>query len=1259
MEPKRVVFTGGGTGGHVYPNIAIYEELQEKYPGSSFLYIGVEKGAENRIVKNLSNPIDFVSVRSKGLPQKIKSIKTIFALLDIFLGAVKSFFILRKFKPDIIIGSGGYVAAPVLLAASLLKLKVFIHEQNAVPGRLNRAIARFAVRIGVSFSSTAQFFPEEKVIFTGYPLRKSIRYSRDADIKSKYKIPAQNKVIFIFGGSVGARTINEAAAEAIPMFLATAGLTVILSTGRGYSKEYKAYEDTIKIFGDIGIPPEVEGRLIVREYFDNIDEIYSISDLVIARAGAGTIKEITTLGIPSILVPKIDVPGDHQILNAREVEKTGGARIIYEEVRYRDNKRTIYIPGKTLFEIIRETIADSDMLFNMKRNLKKLEKQNSAELILKEIEKIFKGKEKPGETQIKIHYLHDLESEKNIELVYNSTTVGSSVLCDLYVEEAADNVLLDLRMINDGEKIIARRIKGNAAVNGKKIARWAEIEENDKLEIGEKTFVLKSYFEKVKKVQIENTASSRLLGSSVGVMLSRLGGLFRYIVIAAFFGAGRAVDIYVVGLTIANFLRRILAESALENAFLPVFLRLFQRSPRKKAWEAAASITNFTLLSALLMSVIGVIFAPFIIKTLFPAFASKKMLFDAIAVSRLMMPYLFLVTAASIMTTYLKAFNWFGAAESSSIFFSLGAILGIIVLYPAAGLYSIAYGILFGGFLQILFLYPFISRILRKKAIEFSYKPKINFSGAANKKYYSQLAPLALDGVMARINELVTLILATGLQVGQIAFLSFGLTIFKYPFTLISQGINKVVLKDFSDTVVFFDKKKTRQIFIDGIKTNIFLLTPIAILLIVLAEPLVSLIFERGKFDPGHVRAAAYALQYYSLGLIGWGINSLTVRIFSARIDAKTSLLLNCFMVVTNAALSYALVHTSLEYTGLALATTISLILFAALRIIVLKRKLGKEEIFIKFREISTPLLKTFFSAVIMVIGLMQARFIFKSIDFRSSKTVGNIVLLISLAFIGISIYFLSSLMLKNTEILMFKKKLLNRENKIPLSLLSPFKFLEKVTKDSDEFKDDYLYKVNIYLSSGRWEIRNVGVKLAGLFKDGSKADYLIDILGSKSENGFVRRNALISLNQLNTWNPRLKQSVIKLLHDPYYEVRTAALDLLTKHSSVNDYDEYKDVIHKKIKKSSLEEKIACFRLIAKIGNKEDLDYIEDFYLSSNSLIREEMLKIIYSFYRRKLFTAEEVKEAIDNILITSNNLIPEFEIKTMIKKIYKEIEKG
>jgi len=1258
MNAKKVVFTGGGTGGHVYPNVAIYERLKESYPDSSFLYIGTRKGAENRIVKNLPEPIDFEHVLSRGIPQKIKSLQTLFSLAYIFLGTVKSFFLLRKFKPDIVIGSGGYVAAPVLFAASLLKMRVFVHEQNAVPGRMNQFIARFAEKIGVSFASTAQFFPPEKAVFTGYPLRKSLSIKKSDNIKEKYKIPEKNKVLFIFGGSTGARTINNAVAELIPAFLGMDDLTVILSTGRGYSKDYKAYDDTIKIFGEIGVPPEVEGKLIVREYFDNIDEIYSIADLVISRAGAGSIKEITTLGLPSILVPKIDLPGDHQILNAREVEKIGGARIVYEEVKYRDNSRTIFVPETKLMETIRETIYDSDLLFNMRKNLRQIEKQKSSELVQKEIAQIFKGKEKAEEKQVKIFYLHSPQTEKNMELVFNTTTLGNSFLCDQYIDNLDEDVMVDLKMLKDGEQIIARKKKGRASLNGKEIDDWTVMEEDSELVVGGQAFILKSYHEKVETIHSHKSTSAKILGSSLGIMISRFGGLFRQIIIAAYFGAFRAADIFIVGLTLSNFMRRIVAENALENAFLPIFNRLFHRSTRKRTWEASSSITNFTLVLSFLITVIGIIFTPWIVSTLFHSFAEKGMLQETIKMTRLIFPYLFLVTLASIFTTYLKAFNRFGLAESSAIFFSIGTIMGILVLHESAGLYSIGYGVLLGGFMQIIFLLPIMFRLFKNKSIGFSYKPVINFSSPSNKRYYSQLVPISIDVILARVTELVAVFLASALKTGSIAILNFAVTIYRLPFSVISQAVNSVILKEFSEKIALFDRNKAKRLFLDGIKTNIYLLTPISILMIVLASPIVSIILERGKFDAAQTAATAYALQFYSIGLIGWGIHALTVRVFSARLDIKTSMILNFFMLIVNVGLSILLVNTALDYAGLALATSISFMVFALIRVVVLKNKMEKEEIFIKYKEILVSFAKTLFSALLMVIVLIQAKLLMKEIAF-DSRTIGNLVLLVSLSFIGISVYFLSSLMLKNTEVLIFKRKFLRKENNVPLSMLSPFRFLEKVSKNSDAYREDYLYKINIYTSSSSWEIRNVGIKLVGIFGDKSKAPYLKSILESRSENGFIRRNALISLKHLNIWNSETKKLLIDLLEDPYYEVRAAALDYLAKNSTVNDFELIKPAVHQKLKKSSIEEKLACLRIIAKIGDKEDLDSLKPYYLSSNSLIREGILEIVYHFYRRKILTADDIRDYIGNILITSNNMNPQFSLKKIIEKIYKEIEKG
>ncbi|UCH95677.1 MAG: murein biosynthesis integral membrane protein MurJ, partial [Candidatus Aminicenantes bacterium] len=963
-------------------------------------------------------------------------------------------------------------------------------------------------------------------------------------------------------------------------------------------------------------------------------------------------------------IPKINLPGDHQILNAREVEKIGGAKVVYESVMYKDNKQIIYVPEMDLLKTIRKTLFDTDTLFNMRKNLKQVEKQNSTQLILKELEQLVKGEEKPDETQIKVFYLQSQDDERSIELIFDSTTIGNSYLCDAFVgvEETEKNVLVKLKVFKSknksDEKIIVCRIRGDILVDGSPVETWTEIKEDSQLQMGNKVFVLKSYFEKVQKVQLDKSTTSNVLGSSIGIMLSRVGGLFRNIIIAAFFGATRVTDIFAIGLTISNLLRRIVAENALENAFLPIFSRVFHRTSRKKTWEAASSIINFTLVLSLAATVLLVIFTPVIIKTLFPAFAGKGMTAETIMMTRLILPYLFLVTIAAVMITYLKAFNRFGIAESSTVFFSIGVIIGILVFSSAAGMYSLAYGILLGGVMQILFLALFITRIFKIKSLQFSYKPVINFTSTFNKKYYSQLGPISLDVTFSKVAEVVGKILASALREGAIAVLHFSLIIFELPFAVVAQAINSVILKEFSEQIALFDKNKAKQLFVDGIKTNIFLLTPLSILMIALAEPIVSVILGYGRYDSSMVANTAYALKFYSIGLVGWGIHSLTVRIFSARIDIKTSMILNFFMLLANIGLSIWLVNTSLTFAGLALATSLSFLIFALIRVMVLKIKLEREEIFIKKTDILLSFAKTLLATVIMVIVLVEAKYVFTRLEFKS-KFVGNLFLLFSLTFIAISVYLLTSLMLKNTQLLFFKKKMRRKGVDVPVSLLSPFEFLEKVSKNSDAFKDDYFYKINIYTSSARWEIRNVGVKLIGLFKDTSKVNYLEYLLSSKQENGFIKRNALHSLTQLNAWGPGSKQLLKDLLKESYYEVRAAAILYLAKCGTSSDYNEYKELLRQRLKKRTftLEEQLAWLKLVAKLGGKEELEVLEHFYLSSNSLVREELLELLYNFYRRKLLSPEELKTQVSRILITSNHLHPEFKLKSIIKKIYKEIE--
>ncbi len=1258
MKNLRVVLTGGGTGGHVYPNIAIYEALLKESPGSEFLYIGTERGAERVIVKSIPRPVKFKSVPSRGLPGKLKSFNTLISLLYIFSGTVKSVFLLKRFKPDIVIGSGGYVSAPVLFAASLLRIKIFVHEQNSVPGRMNRFIAKKASKIAVSFKSTLKYLPGKKCIYSGYPLREMIKPGDRSELCKKLGIPLKNKVVFIFGGSKGARTINNAVTKILPELLKLENLTVILSTGRARSHDYMAYEETIKKIYNSGINQDDHDNLIIKEYFDNIDEIYGVSDLIISRAGAGTIEEISRLAIPSILIPKIDLPGDHQIMNAKEAEKRGGAKVIYEQISLQKGESKIKVDDQELLETFTELITDDSTLSSMREKLSERGKEDDpVNIIIDSIKQLTSDNSEKEKEEIVSFYLHSEENEKNYELIFSSTTFGNTFLSSHYIDIPGKNFLFEIKITGDESSLILRKIKGDVLVNGETGEKIQEIRENDQIGINGNSFTLRKYSETVEKYNDYKRTESKIFGSSIGIFLSRIGGFFREIVITGLFGAKNITDLYVAGLTISNLMRRIVAENALENVFLPIFMRLFRRTPRKKMWESASSIINFTLLFSVLITLTGIIFTPALIRFIYPGFGAKGITADAILVTRMMFPYLVLVTIAAVFATLLKAFNRFGIAEFSSIFFSVGSITGILALYSISHVYALGIGIIFGGLLHAIFLYPFVRNLMKDRSLQFSYYPAIKFKSQVNKKYYSQLIPISLDVFLSKTAEVVDQFLASGLKAGSISFLYFAKAIFRLPFAIISQAINSVILRDFSDKIALFNKDKAKKLFIDGININIFLLAPVSIIMLMLADPIVSIIYGRGQFLPENVRNTSFALQFYSIGLTGWGLHSLTSRIFSARIDIKTSMFLNFLMLMSNIGFSLYFVNTDLKFAGLALATTLSFTIFSIIRIFVLILKLSGEEIDIKISELLLPFFKTSIASVFMIIVMIQSKTIFTLISPGSEK-VKDLILILSLTFIGISIYLISSLLLKNSGIFIFKKRRVGKTESYPLSMAPPESFLERIKSDPDKFKKEYLYKINIYLNSSRWEIRNVGIKLIGLFSDDSKVKYLSEKIRNRSGNGFVRRNSVVSLRKIMTWTKETREVLLYGINDPYYEVRVASIDAIKQHIPQEEYERFSEIARIRFNKSSTEEKLALIRLLSIAGTRNDLDFLRKYFLSENSLIREEILRLILKFYRKDILTKVDVIKYIDKILLTSNNMKPDFKLRSVLNEIHTEINK-
>ncbi len=1254
MKARKIVLTGGGTGGHVYPNLAIYEGLKKRDPDTRFLYIGTRDGAEYRIINSLGRPIEIQTVPAIGFPLQTRSIQTVWALLVLICGAFKALAILARFRPDLVVATGGYASAPTLLAASWLRIPVFIHEQNAVPGRLNQVMARFAKRIGVSFRDTPGL-PQAKTVYVGYPIRSAIVPADGSLIRDKLQIPVQNKVIFIFGGSGGARTINRAAAEIIPMLLANPKLTIVWGTGRGYGSEYSAFEESLRQLRKGGINTDQPGRLIIREYFDNIEEMYAIADLVICRAGAGTLKEIVRSALPAIIIPKINLPGDHQIRNAMAVEKTGGAVLVQERIRYSSAaSRQVVVDETELYSRIVELIEDPFRLGEMRRRLLSQEREDSVAMILDELDKILEPPpQKLPDRTVDVLYLQRQNSDGMVELLFDTTSFGRSPLLDVVLTEAKSPIRFDLKTNAYLGDVSLVPMKGEIRVNGNLISSRTILKEGDRIQFATYDFILKSYREKIADMPVKGENRGRMIGSSLGILISRVGGFFRDVVIAAFFGASRFTDLYWAGLTISNFMRRLVAETAMENIFMPIYLRLYRRIGHDRTWKASSSILNFSILLSLFFVCIGILFTPQLVHLLYPGFVEKGLLKEAVTMFRIMFPYLVLVSIAGILTTILKAHGRFGVSEAASIFFSLGSIMVVFLFNKNAGLYSMGIGVVFGGLLHVLALLPFFWVIFRGRSGGIGYRPLFHFASPTNKKYYAQLLPVGGDVLISKTSEIVDQFLASMQIEGAISILSYAKQVFRLPFAIISQAANTVIMRDFSDNLAENERDRAARLFIEGIKINVFILAPITIVMIALALPMVAVIYQRNTFSSESALFTARALQFYAIGLIGWGLHALTSRIFAARFDLRISMFLNALMLLVNIALCIVLVRTPLGYLGLAVATSASYMLFALLRIVVLVRRMRLDGIQLDMSEVLSSLWKTVLASLLMIVMLLAIKGLFATIAFNSAW-IGHLVTLVSLGFIGLSIYILCSLLLKNTEIMIFRKRRSRRIQQSRPELLPPGAFLDCVAAAPEQYREEFAYKSGTYLASSSWNVRNIGIKLIGLFVQQEQAPYLLNVLTTRSENGFMRRNAVVALHQLKQWDDEVRKAILFALSDPYYEVRVACAKML---ADLIDSDDpavatLLDTIEKRLKHRGVEEQCSLILLLSKIAGSEHIQWLNPFMMNSNSLLREQLLKAYISFYQRKIIDKKQLQDCLENILITSNNMQPSFRLKEIMVEI-------
>lgn len=363
MDNYRFILSGGGTGGHIYPAIAIANELKERFPDADILFVGAKDRMEMEKVPQAGYKIEGLWI--SGLQRKL-TLKNLMFPIKLISSLMKARSIVAKFKPQVVIGTGGFASGPLLKMASKKGIPCVLQEQNSYAGVTNKLLAQKVEKICVAYDGMDKFFPAEKVVKTGNPVRGDLmQVSVDKKAALEFfGLDAEKPVLLVLGGSLGARRINQLIAEKLSFFEAL-GLQVILQCGKLYYGEYKKYSsDSVKVF----------------DFLNKMNFAYGAADMIISRAGAGSVSELCIVGKPVVFIPSPNVAEDHQTKNAQALISENAAEMVKEKEL------------DTHFEVVFKEIFNSkDRQEKLSANIKKLAMPNATRHIVDEIEKILKN----------------------------------------------------------------------------------------------------------------------------------------------------------------------------------------------------------------------------------------------------------------------------------------------------------------------------------------------------------------------------------------------------------------------------------------------------------------------------------------------------------------------------------------------------------------------------------------------------------------------------------------------------------------------------------------------------------------------------------------------------------------------------------------------------------------------------------------------------------------------------------------------------
>ncbi|WP_299136692.1 undecaprenyldiphospho-muramoylpentapeptide beta-N-acetylglucosaminyltransferase [uncultured Tenacibaculum sp.] len=361
----KVIISGGGTGGHIYPAIAIANEIKLRYPNASILFVGAKDKMEMEKVPQAG--YDIKGLWISGIQRKL-TLKNLMFPFKLLSSLWRANSIIRKFKPDVAIGTGGFASGPTLIVAANKGIPMLIQEQNSYPGITNKLLSKKAEKICVAYDNLERFFPSDKIIKTGNPVRQDLLFihSKTEEGKKFFKIIANKKTVLVLGGSLGARRVNQLIESQLGFFKEN-NMQVIWQCGKLYYDEYKKYN--------------LNENVQVHQFLNRMDLAYAASDFIVSRAGASSVSELCIVGKPTVFIPSPNVAEDHQTKNAKAIVDKHGAILVKES-------------ELDTFPIVLETLLkDKGKQESLSENIKTLALPNATNDIVNEIEKIIHFKE--------------------------------------------------------------------------------------------------------------------------------------------------------------------------------------------------------------------------------------------------------------------------------------------------------------------------------------------------------------------------------------------------------------------------------------------------------------------------------------------------------------------------------------------------------------------------------------------------------------------------------------------------------------------------------------------------------------------------------------------------------------------------------------------------------------------------------------------------------------------------------------------------